>query len=148
MTHSDGRDRRRGLLERYERTRREVSEQAVLDEAEDVLGHAWVAELDRERRTSVTALEAAAEVVAAARRLKGIAESAGDAAQIRSARALYAQAERDLAETLAETRETLTRVDGQLRTVGEAALARLRRRRSGTERLRTARRAMDDGSPA
>jgi hypothetical protein len=147
MAHSDGRDRHRVLLEGYERRRREVSEHTVLDAAEDVLGHAWVAELDRERRASVTALEIAAEVVVAARRLLSIAESEGDRAQVHSARALHAQAEKDLAQTFAETQATLSRVDRQLHAIGDAALARLRRRRSDTERLRAARRAMGGEAP-
>lgn len=144
MSHSDESNRHRVLLEGYERRRREVSEHTAVDAAEDVLGHAWVAELDRERRGSVTALEIAAEVVIAARRLLSIAESGGDRAQVQSARALHTQAEKDLARTLTETQATLTRVDRQLHVIGEATLARLRRRRADTERLRAARRAIAD----
>lgn len=147
MSHNDDRNRHRVLLEGYERRRREVSEHTVVDEAEDVLGHAWVAELDHERRESVGALEIAAEVVVAARRLLSIAESGGDHAQIHSARALHAQAEKDLARTLAQTQDTLTRVDRRLHMIGDATRARLRRRRTDTERLRAARRAMGDAAP-
>ena len=147
MGHRNGRDRHRVPLEGYERTRREVTENAVIDAAEDVLAHAWIAELDRERRSSVTALEAAAEVLIAARRLLSIAESAGDRAQIRSARAMRAQAEKDLANTLAETRATLSRVEQELRTTGRAALTRLRRRRADNRRLREARLAAGDEAP-
>ena len=147
MAFSNGRDRHRGLLEGYERMRREVSDRAVVDEAEDILGHAWVAELDRERRASVTELEAAAEVLIAARRLLRIAESAGDRTQVRSARAMYAQAEQDLAQTLAATRATLSRVNRQLHATGKSALARLQRRRADSERLRAARLAVGDDAP-
>ena len=147
MSQGNGRNTHRAQLEDYERRRREVAEHAVLDAAEDVLGHAWIGELDRERRTSVAALEAAAEVVVAARRLLRIAESDGNAAQVRSARVLYTQADKDLARTLAQTQATLTSVDGRLRTIREASLARLRLRRADTERVRAARLAMGDEAP-
>jgi hypothetical protein len=142
MAERNGGQRRRGFAADYEQTRREVAEHQVLDAAEDILGHAWVSHLERARHDAAVAVEAAVEVRAAARKLVRAAESDGERRRIEAAEALHARAGRDLADALAEARLTLAWADAQLRALGEATLARMRRRKSDVRRLRTARLAV------
>ena len=136
---------RRADAEDYACTRREVAEHQVVDAAEDILGHAWITHLERARHDAAVGVEASVEVVAAARKLVRAAESDGDRRQIEAADALHARAVRDLADTLADACRTLAWADAQLRVLGEATLARMRRRKADVQRLRTARLAADDG---
>ncbi|HEX4790091.1 MAG TPA: hypothetical protein VH372_16615 [Actinospica sp.] len=131
-------ERRRSGVEEYERTRREIAEHQVVDVAEDILGHAWIARLDSLRADTANAVAAAVENRQAAQRLMHAARFDTEPRR-RSARALLERSERDLVQVLAESRDVFATVDGHLALLGRATLARLRRGREDRSRLNAAR---------
>jgi hypothetical protein len=138
MTGKDTEHTRRSLVEAYERTRLDVAEHQVVDAAEDILAHAWLAQLDRERHEASGAVRAAAETVTAARKLLCAADSDGDRRHIDTARAVHARAEQDFVLAAAKARQSLECADERLRALGQATLERVQRRRADAHRLRTA----------
>ena len=138
---------RQASTERYERIQRQVAAWQAVDAAEDVLGHAWVEQLAGIRQEAGTAVCVAGETVAAARSLLHVAESDGDAEQFACARALLARSERELAQTLADTRRILAGVEEELRVLERATAERMRRRRSDARLLCTARAATMRSDP-
>jgi hypothetical protein len=143
-----GADKRQALVDHYERIRREVAGRQAVDAAEDILGNAWVEQLGRMRHDAAVGVCVQGETVGAARVLMRTAESEGDARQVACARALLARAERDLEQSLADTRRTLTDVENQLQALGRVTRERMRRRQSDAQMLRAAYTAALDAGDA
>jgi hypothetical protein len=142
-----GSERRRTILEAYERTRREVAENQVVDAAEDIVGNALVEHLDAVRREATDLVAVAAESRRAALRLVRAAQVDGDPRHISCAHALLEHSERDLQLNLAEGRQTLASVQTRLNALSRAAGERAHRRRADLGRLRAAETAVFKDGP-
>lgn len=122
----------------YDRALREFVEHQVVDAAEAVLGHAWIAELERMRRESADLVARAVANAQAGRRLVRAAQVDGDLGRLVCAQELLERSEGDLAGALAESHRTLPMVEQELDRLNRATSARIRRRRTDLERLHAA----------
>ncbi|HEX4790605.1 MAG TPA: hypothetical protein VH372_19240 [Actinospica sp.] len=122
----------------YERTRDEVAERRVADEAEAVVAAVWIAELE-EMRIGMLGLIAAASVAEhlAMDRLRQ-AQSAGRPGDLARAHARLVALQADRAISLEDTRAVVARVDAELELAARAGAERSRRVQQDLQRLRAA----------
>jgi hypothetical protein len=149
-----GIERRHSVAEQYERVQREIADHAVVDAAEDILGHAWITQLERLRHATADAVTSAAQNVNGARRLLRACQAAGDPRHVAQAQDLLERGERDLARNMAESSRMLCVVDEELDLLARATAERVRRRLADLGRLETthaaaieAARPADDPAP-
>jgi len=130
-----GIERRHSAAETYERIRREIADHAVVDAAEDILGHAWITHLEQLRHAAADAVTSAAQNVNGARCLIRVVQTRGVPGQLALARDLLERSERDLARNMAESSRMLCLVDDELDVLARATAERVRRRLSDLSRL-------------
>ncbi len=131
---ADGGDAERA----YERTREEFVARRVVDEAEDVLGRAWVAELADMRLAALGLIAAARVSASVAREELRKAQRGSEPAKVARAHARLAALEEDSAANTEHARYLLARVDAELESAAVAELRRSRRAESDAVRLRRA----------
>jgi hypothetical protein len=122
----------------YERTRDEIAERRVADEAEAVVAAVWVAELE-EMRIGALGLIAAASVAEhlAMDKLRK-AQTAGLPGDLARAHARLVALQADRAISLEDTRAVVARVDAELERAAGIRLERCRRVQQDLERLNAA----------
>jgi hypothetical protein len=130
-----GIERRHSVAEQYERVQREIADHAVVDAAEDILGHAWIDHLEQLRQATAHAVTSAARNVNGARRLLRGCQAAGDPRHVAQAQDLLERSERDLARSMAESSRMLCAVDEELDLLARATAERVRRRLVDLSRL-------------
>jgi hypothetical protein len=130
-----GIERRQPVAETHERIRREIADHAVVDAAEDILGHAWITHLEQLRHAAADAVTSAAQNVHGARCLIRVCQAKGAPGQLAQAHDLLERSERDLARNMAESSRMLCLVDDELDVLARATAERVRRRLSDLSRL-------------
>jgi len=130
---------------RYRRTLREVAEHRVVDEAEEVLARAWIAQLDEMRRAALGLVAAARLARRAARAEVRDAERGGRLGEMAVAHARLKSIEAMQDGELNDARALIAAVDAELELVCRAGIDRARRDRADHSRLRTAWRAAYGG---
>ena len=135
------------MAETYRRIQREIAAHAVVDAAEDILGHAWIAELEQLRHAAAEAVNSAARNVNGARRLIRVCQAEAPPWQLAQAQDLLERNERDLARNLAESGRMLSVVDDELDLLARANAERVRRRLTDLSRLETAHPAAIEAAP-
>lgn len=128
-------------LLRYRRVLREVAEHRVVDDAEDTLARAWIAQLDEMRRAALGLLAAARMASNAARAEVRLAAERGRPGDLAIAQARLQSLEESQDGNLRDARAFLASVDAELELVCAAGVDRVRRFRADHARLRAARRA-------
>ncbi len=132
-----GRDSAAAIRE-YERTLSEVAERQVIDEAEDAIARAWIAELDQVRRDGLRLVMAVRVAEHLARERLHEAELGGRPADVARAHARFAAAEAEKAGSVQHAHALLTSVDDEIEAVCQAGLERDRRGQRDLQRLRSA----------
>lgn len=133
-----GIERRHGVAETYERIRREVADHAVVDAAEEIIGHAWIAHLEELRGATAETVTEAAQNVSGARCLLRICQAAQEPRQLAVAQVLLERSQRELARSMADSTHMLVVVEEQLDALGRATAERVRRRLADLSRLQAA----------
>jgi hypothetical protein len=129
----------------YERTLTEVADRQAVDEAEDAVARAWIAELDDMRREGLRLAMAGRVAERVAHEKLRKAQQLGHPHEL-------AKAHAKLAATEAETKvrghanALLSSVDAELEAVWQAGMARTRRNERDLQRLRSAWTAAYGGS--
>jgi hypothetical protein len=125
-------------IRRYERTVSEVAEHQVVDEAEDVIARAWIAELDEMRRTALRLAAAARLAENAARIELRAAQALGRPVRLATAQARLTVIEAEQAESLERAHALLAAVDAALEAIRRAGMERSQRGQEDLRLLRTA----------
>jgi hypothetical protein len=125
-------------IRRYERTVSEVVEHQVVDEAEDVIARAWIAELDEMRRTALRLAAAARLAENAARIELRAAQALGRPVRLATAQARLTVIEAEQAESLERAHALLAAVDAALEAIRRAGMERSQRGQEDLRLLRTA----------
>ena len=141
-----GIDRRHAIAAEYARIQREIADHAVVDAAEDILGHAWIAHLEQLRHAAADAVASAARNVHGARCLVHACQVTGKPRHLAHAQDLLKRSQRDLARSMAESGRILSEVDERLGLLSRATAERVRRRRADLSRLHATRAAALDGA--
>jgi hypothetical protein len=121
-----------------DRIRREIADHAVIDAAEDLLGHAWITRLEQLRDAAADTVTEAARNVGGARRLVRICGAVGEPRQLVLARRVLERSELALADSVEESSRMLGVVEAELELLARATAERMRRRREDLNLLRTA----------
>lgn len=123
---------------RYARTVSEVAERQVVDEAENVLANAWIAELDEMRRTALRLAAAARLAESSARAELQAAQALGRPVHLARAHERLAVIEAEQQVSIDRARALLAGVDCALETIRQAGIERSQRGQEDLRRLRTA----------
>jgi hypothetical protein len=121
-----------------DRIRCEIADHAVLDAAEDILGHAWITHLEELRHAAADTVTEAAQNVGGARCLVRICQAVGEPRQLAVAQSLLERSELALADSVDESRRMLSVVETQLELLARATAERIQRRREDLNLLQTA----------
>lgn len=130
--------------EKYERIQREIADNAVVDAAEEIIGHAWIAHLEELRSATAETVTEAAQNVSGARCLVRICQAAEEPQQLAAAQNLLERTQRDLARSMADSTRMLVVVEEQLDVLGRATAERVRRRLADLSRLQDTHGAVSD----
>jgi hypothetical protein len=133
-----GLDGAQAAIVQYERTLHAVAENQVVDAAESVLAHAWLAHLGELRRCALDLAEATRGVHQEATKRLRAAQAAGDPAGIAEAQELVERVESDLSCDLAASRRLLTSVEEHVESVSRVGHERVQRKQADLARLRAA----------
>ncbi|HET9172371.1 MAG TPA: hypothetical protein VFN97_23290 [Actinospica sp.] len=122
----------------YQRTLTEVAEHQAVDEAEDVLTRAWIAELDQMRHEGLRLAMAVRIADRLAREEVRRAQRDGSPAELVRAHARLVATTAEIREGLGQATALLSSVDAALASVCQAGLERSRRGEADLGRLRSA----------
>ncbi|HWG28879.1 hypothetical protein [Actinospica sp.] len=122
----------------YERTLTEVAERQVVDEAEDAISRAWIAELDAVRHEGLRLAMTLRVAERIAREKLRTAQIVGRPDELAHAHARFAVTKAEASQRLGHANALLASVDVELDAVCRAGLERSRRNERDMERLRTA----------
>lgn len=122
----------------YERTLAEVAEHQAVDEAQDAISRAWIAELDEMRREGLRLAMVVRIAERVARQKVRRAQVVGRPDEIARAHARLAETEAETASGLRLASALLASVDVEVEVVCRAGLERSRRTERDLCRLRTA----------
>jgi hypothetical protein len=125
-----------------ERIRREIADHAVVDAAEDVLGHAWITHLEELRHAAADTVTEAAQNVGGAQCLVRICQAVGEPRRLVVAQGLLERSERALADSVDESSTMLSVVEAQLESLARATAERIQRRRDDANLLHATHTAM------
>jgi len=122
----------------YERTLNEIVERQAVDEAENVLACAWIAELEAMRRKVLRlAVEARLAGNAARIQLRN-AQALGESAELARAHARLTAIQARQEVNLEQAHSLLASVDSELEVICRAGIERSRRSQQDLRRLRIA----------
>lgn len=122
----------------YELALHEVAERLAVDEAEEVVARAWIAELDDMRRKGLRLAMAVRVAERMARESLRAAQVAGRPRELARAHTRFAAVEAESANGLAHADALVAAVDAELAAACGAGLERARRGERELRRLRTA----------
>jgi hypothetical protein len=121
-----------------DRIRREIADHAVVDAAEDLLGHAWMTQLEQLRHAAADTVTEAAQNVGGAQRLVRICQDVGEPRHLVVAQRLLERSELALADSVEESSRMLGVVEAEVELLTRATAERIRRRREDLNLLQTA----------
>ncbi|MBR7828023.1 hypothetical protein KDK95_17030 [Actinospica sp. MGRD01-02] len=122
----------------YERTLTEVADRQAVDEAEDAVARAWIAELDDMRREGLRLAMAVRVAERVAREKLRKAQQLGHPHELAKAHAKLAATQAETKVSLGHANALLCSVDAELEAVCQAGMARTRRNEQDLRRLRSA----------
>jgi hypothetical protein len=122
----------------YERTLTEVAERRVVDEAQDAISRAWIAELDAMRHEGLRLTMALRVAERVAHEKLRTAQIVGRPDELAHAHARFAVTKAEASERLRHAKALLASVDVELDAVSRAGLERSRRNERDLQRLRSA----------
>ncbi|MGH3414845.1 MAG: hypothetical protein ACRDVE_18250 [Actinocrinis sp.] len=122
----------------YERTVTEVADQRVVDEAEETIARAWIAELDAMRHEALRLALAMRVAERLAREKLRKAQILGCPQELARAHARLAETQVETAVSLGRANALLATVDAEIEVVCRGGLERSRRGERDVRRLRAA----------
>jgi hypothetical protein len=125
-------------VRQYERTVRAVAERQVVDEAENLVAHAWIAELDEMRRTALRLAAAARLAENAARIELRTAQELGRPVLLAKAQARLTVIEAEQEDSIDRAHALLAAVDTALEAIRQAGLERAQRNKQDLHLMRDA----------